>query len=427
LRFTASETSEVRAFVAALRGAIVAGRMRSGRWAAHWARGFEDVETAIQTERMVTLDRGDLDRLIETLRERGYEVIGPVAREGAIVYDTITRAAELPVGWTDTQEAGIYRISRDGGEAMFDYNLGPSSWKRFLHPPRMRLWRAERGADGLQIVEGPEPAPRYAFLGVRACELHAIAIQDRVFLGGPFVDPIYRARREAALIIVVQCGRAGHTCFCASMGTGPHAKSGFDLALTEVIEGGRHTFVVEPGSPRGIELLGALPHRPAGETETNAVAAAASRAKEQMGRKLDTRGLPELMSHSHENPRWEDVAKRCLTCANCTQVCPTCFCTSVEDHLGLGGASAERVRRWDSCFTLDFSYVHGGSVRPSARARYRQWLTHKLGSWHQQFGSSGCVGCGRCITWCPAGIDLTEEVPALRKGAARKDRHGGDA
>ena len=109
------------------------------------------------------------------------------------------------------------------------------------------------------------------------------------------------------------------------------------------------------------------------------------------------------------------MAERCLTCGNCTLVCPTCFCTNVEDVGDLTGDHAERWRVWDTCFSVDYSYIHGGSVRPSGRARYRQWLTHKLATWHDQFDSSGCVGCGRCITWCPVGIDITQEVAAIRE------------
>ncbi len=106
--------------------------------------------------------------------------------------------------------------------------------------------------------------------------------------------------------------------------------------------------------------------------------------------------------------------------------CPTCFCTTVEDATDLDGATAERRERWDSCFTSDFSYIHGGAVRPSTGARYRHWITHKLAGWVDQFGSMGCVGCGRCITWCPVGIDITAEVRAL-DAAATSDARGGAA
>ncbi|MDP3063774.1 MAG: 4Fe-4S dicluster domain-containing protein, partial [Chloroflexota bacterium] len=224
----------------------------------------------------------------------------------------------------------------------------------------------------------------------------------------------YQARRENAFIVAVNCGQAGGACFCASMNTGPRAASGYDLALTEVLEAGRHHLVAEVGTERGAEVLAEAPHQPAGAAEVAAAERTVARTASQMGRTLDTSGIVDLLRRSYEHPRWEKVAARCLACGNCTNVCPTCFCTTVEDVTDLTGEHAERWRRWDSCFTSGFSYVHGGSVRPSAYARYRQWLIHKLSTWHDQFGASGCVGCGRCITWCPVGIDITEEVRAIR-------------
>jgi ferredoxin len=197
------------------------------------------------------------------------------------------------------------------------------------------------------------------------------------------------------------------------MNSGPKARAGFDLALTEVLEGDRHYFVGAVGSGAGARLLNQIAHRPASEREWNQAEALVDQTARNMGRGLNTEGLKELLYQNLDHPRWEEVAGRCLSCGNCTQVCPTCFCTSVEDHTDLTGQIAERTRHWDSCFTADFSYLHGGNVRVSTRARYRQWLTHKLATWQDQFGSLGCVGCGRCITWCPVGIDLTEEVAAM--------------
>jgi formate hydrogenlyase subunit 6/NADH:ubiquinone oxidoreductase subunit I len=240
-------------------------------------------------------------------------------------------------------------------------------------------------------------------------------VQDRVFLQGEYRDPTYQARRKKIFVVAVNCGQAGGTCFCVSMNTGPQVTFGFDLALTEVLENGRHYFVVEVGSEPGAEVLGEVPFREAGVVEIEAAADIVARTATQMGRSMDTTDIKELLYRNYEHPRWDDVAARCLTCANCTMVCPTCFCTTVEDVTDLTGERAERWRKWDSCFTMDFSYIHGGSIRSSARARYRQWMTHKLATWIDQFGTSGCVGCGRCITWCPVGIDITEEVRAIRE------------
>jgi ferredoxin len=355
-----------------------------------------------------------LQALVEALRGRGYRVLGPTLRDGAIVYDELESAAELPVGWTESQDAATYRLERREDEARFGYAVGPHSWKQFLLPPRVRLWQARRDGDGsLEVEQEPLDETPLAFLGVRSCELHAIGIQDRVFLGGRVVERDYAARRDGAFVVAVNCFEPGGTCFCDSMGTGPKAEAGYDLALTEILEG-EHRLLVEVGTETGREVLEELPRREARDADLAAASAAVEGAAQKMGRWLDATDLRDLLQRNLEHPRWNDVAERCLTCGNCTMVCPTCFCTSVEDATDLTGESAERTRVWDSCYSVDYSYIHGGSIRPTGRSRYRQWLTHKFGTWHDQFGSSGCVGCGRCITWCPVGIDVTEELTAIR-------------
>lgn len=371
------------------------------------------------------LDAGRLDALLEAVRARGWTVLGPQVRDGAIVYDTLGAASELPVDWRDEQSGGHYRLKRRGDGALFGYTVGPHSWKRYLFPAEQRLFRARRTADGIEFLPEPIDPPRLAFLGVRACELRALAIQDRVFLGGEHVDPGYKARRERVFVIAVNCGQAGGTCFCLSMGSGPKATTGFDIALTELMGEGGHRFLVEAGSERGSEVVSGLGLRPAEASDLGAAEAAIRRAESQMGRALETDGIRELLQRTLEHGRWDEVAGRCLSCANCTLACPTCFCSTVEEVTDLTGEHAERWRKWDSCFTLSFSYVVGGSVRGSVKGRYRQWLTHKLGTWIDQFGESGCVGCGRCITWCPVGIDLTEEVRALRGPGPGGDTAGG--
>jgi len=364
----------------------------------------------------LVVEARELDALLGALRERGHTLLGPTVRDGAIVLDEIAAARDLPVGISDEQDGGRYRLrSREDG-AFFGYAVGAHAWKRYLHPPALVRWRARRADGGFVAEPETAPPPRYAFVGVRPCELAAILVQDRVFLGGAFVDPAYRSRRESAFVLAVDCGSPAGTCFCASMGTGPKAGPGFDLALTEVIGDGRHVLVAEVGTERGAEVAGAVPHRPAEPADLEAARAVVAGAKGRMGRELDTEGLKDLLYCRYEDPRWDEVAKRCLACSNCTMVCPTCFCATVEDETDLTGSATERRRIWDSCFSQEFSYVHGGSVRTSGGARYRQWITHKLATWHDQFGVSGCVGCGRCITWCPVGIDITAEARALRQG-----------
>jgi sulfhydrogenase subunit beta (sulfur reductase) len=365
--------------------------------------------------------------LLEALVRQGYQPVGPTLRDGHLIYGPLTGVADLPAGWTDEQEPGAFRLQRREDQALFGYGVGQQSWKQFLFPPHHLLWRADRQSDGFRIAPPAEAVPRYAFIGVRACDLAAMAVQDRVFLQGKHLDPVYRARREAAFILAVNCGGRGcGTGFCVSMGAGPRATGGFDLALTEVLQDGKHYFLAEVGTPRGAEAIHTVPHQGAETAEIEAAAAVVAAKATAMGRELDTQGLKELLYRNYEHPRWDDVAARCLNCGNCTWVCPTCFCHTIEDVTDLTGTVAERWRRQDVCFTVDYSYIHGGSIRATPRSRYRQWLTHKLATWIDQFGCSGCVGCGRCLTWCPVGIDITEEVRAIRETAAsvKETEHG---
>lgn len=364
----------------------------------------------------------ELAKLIELLSFKGYRTIGPLVRDGAIVYESIESSAQLPAGWSDEQERGRYRLKRREDQAWFGYAVGPHSWKRYLLPAEVRLWSAERRGGTFRILNNEmRPTQPYAFLGVRACDLAAIKVQDRVLIGDTYRDSIYEGLRQDVFIVAVQCTHAAATCFCASMGTGPRAESGFDLALTELVGPADHRFVVQTGSERGAEVLAGLQTAPVTGADLHDAEAAVDRAASEQVRSINTAGIKELLYQNFDHPRWDNVAARCLTCANCTMVCPTCFCTAVDDVTYVTSDQAERWRRWDSCFTLSFSYIHGGNVRTSSKARYRQWMTHKLASWIGQFGTSGCVGCGRCIAWCPVGIDITEEVLALREGGNHGD------
>jgi ferredoxin len=400
------------------------------------------------------LPKSRLDDLLGLLQKEGFEVIGPRLEQQAIVYGPIQSTRELPIGWTDLQSPGSYRLQKRQDDAFFGYAVGPHSWKKYLFPPTLTLWHARRTAEGFEVKDAqPEDPPR-ALLGVRACELHAIAVQDRVFVdrSGQFTDPYYAKARERLFLIAVECEHPGGTCFCGSMGTGPEiseqgriannfksrppapATSGrqslplakepaappsihFDLALTELDQ----NFVVRAGSDAGRTLIGRLGLTSAKLPEVEEGQRRVQAAAAKMGRALDVTSIHDLLHRNQEHPRWSDVATRCLSCTNCTLVCPTCFCSSVEDVTDLTLENAERVRRWDSCFNPEFGQVHGGNFRASIRGRYRQWLTHKFASWFDQFDVSGCVGCGRCITWCPVGIDVTEEISAIRAADGKQD------
>jgi ferredoxin len=371
-------------------------------------------------EAAAVLDKNGVDALVQALAGLGRTVVGPTVRDGAIVLAEISRGEDLPYGWGVELEAGRYWLRPREDGAAFAHSAGPQSWKTFLHPQRERQWTADRSPDGSTMTITPEKAePRsYAFLGVRPCDLRAIAVQDRVLGGGRHLDQAYQGRRERAFLVAVECTEPGATCFCVSMDAGPAAGPGYDLALTEVVDADGHRFLARAGSEQGAAVLAGLPRRPPDTGTRDAARRAVQEAEDRMGRTMPPTDLHALMRGSLEAERWNDVAERCLTCGNCTMVCPTCFCTTAEDVTDLTGEHAERWRRWESCFDLDFTRLSGaGPVRASGRSRYRQWATHKLGTWHDQFGESGCVGCGRCIVWCPVGIDITEEAHALHREA----------
>ncbi|MEK7263133.1 MAG: 4Fe-4S dicluster domain-containing protein [Bacteroidota bacterium] len=370
--------------------------------------------TATQSTKYI-LERQQFDTLISTLQKNCYSTIGPTVCDNAIVYGEIMKTNDLPIGWTDEQERGTYRLKKRNDNALFGYVVGPQSWKKFLFPSSLKIFSATLNEKGFQVTNEVPKETKYAFIGMRACELYAIAIQDKIFLNGQFIEPQYKQLREDAFFIAVNCGQAANTCFCDSMQTGPQADKYFDIALTEICNEKEHYFIIESGSEKAKKILSELSLTSAEKKHDDIIAESTNTAVKQMKRNLDTTNTKRILYEQFDNPHWDEIATRCLNCANCTMVCPTCFCTTVEDVTDLTGDNAERWRKWDSCFTMDYSYIHGGSLRASGKSRYRQWMTHKLSSWYDQFGTSGCVGCGRCITWCPVGIDITEEAKVFQQ------------
>lgn len=370
---------------------------------------------------LVSIEKQQFQLLLDELRNQGFRTVGPRVSDGAIAYTDLTSVDQIPVGVVDRQDGGTYRLETDSAAGWFDHVVGPHSLKNFLFPAREPIQHLTLEAGNWQSETPEMTGPPVAVIGASACDLHALAIQDRVFLEGPYVDPLYKARRERLFVVAVNCRRAAATCFCHSMSTGPAVTSGFDLVLTETED----EFLVTVGTEAGADVLQAVPHRICGPEVADKARQVSEDLLQEMHsrtpesgvprpRHLDTDGLRDLLMHNLEHPRWDEVAQRCLACANCTMVCPTCFCSTVNEVTDLTVEHVTRERTWASCFTGDHSHTASGVVRPTVKSQYRQWLTHKLASWHDQFGTSGCVGCGRCITWCPVGIDLTEEVAAIR-------------
>lgn len=372
---------------------------------------------------VVVLSRDGLDALIAALRDEGYDVKGPTVRSGAIVPGPVSGVRDLPVGYRDEQSAGRYRVVQEDDERCFEWAVGPGSWRAEFFPAKQEQWRAVRSGDTYSFVEPQFEERPLAIFGARPCEVAAIGVLDKVLGEGTYRDARYQHRRDGLFVVVAECGAPASTCFCTSMGTGPGAVGGFDLALSEISDDDGHRFVVRVASERGGAVLSTV----AGESARSADLVARERVLEGASGTMSRRmppGIAAVLAQSQESPRWAEIAERCLSCANCTLVCPTCFCSDVHDVTDLSGAVI-RERTWSSCFDLEHSYLHGGSVRASGASRYRQWMTHKLSTWWDQFDTSGCVGCGRCIAWCPVGIDITEEAAILAQSGGPHESKAG--
>jgi formate hydrogenlyase subunit 6/NADH:ubiquinone oxidoreductase subunit I len=362
------------------------------------------------------LDVPGLQGLIDALLDRGYRILGPTVRDGAIVTGSIGTLDDLPRGVGDEQDAGHYRLRDRGDDAFFGFAAPAQSAKPVFFPADELLWRGRRQADGFTVETWEAGTGPVALLGVRSCDLSAVGVQDAVLTTRGMTDAHYAARRDGTFVVAATCADPAGTCFCASMRTGPRPRTGYDISLTEILDG-EHRFLAEAGSAEGEDVLVGV-GAPAADFDDLAQAdRIGADAATRMGRTMRTDDLREMLYSQAQSPHWDDVGSRCLACTNCTMVCPTCFCTSVEDVSDLTGDLDERHRVWDSCFSAEYSRLHSSFVRAATGSRYRQWITHKLAAWEDQFGMSGCVGCGRCIAWCPAAIDITAEADALRAAA----------
>jgi len=363
-----------------------------------------------------TAAKGSAPKLIMSLQRQGYTVVGPSLSEGVVRLRELRGGGDLASGVMDIQGPGSYVLGEESAFVFASLN-GPDSPKKYLHPAEVELSKLADKGSGVELVTAFHSDKRYAFFGIRPCDLRGVRVMDRTMLMPGFEDPVYSTMRDGSIFIVVNCTRAGENCFCASMGTGPAAESGYDVAITELPE--KLLFDIPE---RNMSLFQGIELRAATEEELREGEEMVRNAMVQMGRRISEKDPKRQMLAALDSPVWEKAAERCLACGNCTMVCPTCFCNTINDRTDLKDGSVSRVRIWDSCLSKDFVYSAGGNPRQQRTARYRQFVMHKFAYWPDEFGTYGCVGCGRCITWCPVGIDITDTVNDVLKDqhAAKK-------
>lgn len=354
------------------------------------------------------IHRQSIQQLIDCLIKDGYSVYGPRVVEQAIHYAPLSSIEQLPTGVRVEQSPGTYQLKYEDDPYFFRWSNGPQALKPLLFRPKEILWSSRNLEDGRLVFEQHDEAQSsgIAVIGIRACDLAALELHDRHFMNPYAPDRQYSRQRENLLLIAVNCTHPADTCFCTSTGDGPNAQTGYDLLLDEIADG----FVVHAATQKGIDLVRELTAREANMDELAQCSQQRTIAASHNTRSVPPGNLyPALTSHAQSHA-WAEIAQRCLSCGNCTAVCPTCFCSNQLERQDFMEKRSDHTREWDSCFNEKHSYIHGLVIHANTELRYRQWLTHKFGSWHLQYGRSGCVGCGRCIAWCPVGIDVTESL-----------------
>jgi len=369
-----------------------------------------------------TAAKGCVPGLIRNLQRQGYTVVGPSIVDGVVRLRELRGPGDLASGVVDFHAPGSYAVGGERSLLVFSSINGPDSPKEYFHPAEVELSKLVDRGNGIERISSFHSEKKYAFFGLRPCDLKGVEVMDRTMLVPGFEDPVYSALRKGSLFVVVNCTRAGENCFCASMGTGPEAESGYDVAITELPD---KLLVDVPA--RNIGLFEGINLSPATEDDLREGEERVRQVREQTGRRFTPRNPAKSMYEAIDSPLWGKVAERCLACGNCTMVCPTCFCNTIIDKTDLKDGSVSRVRTWDSCLSKDFVYSAGGNPRQQRTARYRQFVMHKFAYWPDEFGTYGCVGCGRCITWCPVGIDITETVSGVlddqQAGAKKMEAH----
>ena len=360
-------------------------------------------------EQRYKLSLQDVQKLLQALEKEGYTVISPKVKNGALTLSELSKGESPPLGYSDIQSPGKYKLQENDDNTLFSYTVPMQSWRRFLNTEKEVLFKTKINSKGFTVEPGENststPAQKKVFFGIRVCDLKGVEIQDRIFINNTFEDPYYKARRENVFIIAADCLSPAETCFCTSMNSGPEHTQGFDIALAEL----EPNVIIARGTKEATQkYLKDFPKADEAIIEKNLQKV--KEAKEAITRTINLEDAKKALATDLDHPHWDIIADKCLSCSNCTFVCPTCFCTSIDESPAIDGKSSERIRRWDSCFNISHSYIHGGHIRSSVKSRYRQWLTHKLINWESQFDASGCTGCGRCITWCPSAIDFTQEI-----------------
>jgi len=318
---------------------------------------------------MLAISKSDIPKFLESLIKEGFEVIAPVK----------------------TKDGTNFEVIEDGDEACLDYVNTSHPPKKFFLPDGETLFTYDLKKFKIKEVVGKK---RRVLFGLRPCDLHGLLRLDMVFKK----DPYYMQRRKNTIIIAIECSEPGKNCFCESMGTNK-VKTGYDLLLSEV----KNFYKLESYSKRGKTFLKYFKRYKTLKPK-----------KLKNLRKFDSKNIERRILKIFNHKKWGEIASKCLSCGACNVVCPTCYCFSVSDEVSFEETSGERKRFWSFCMLQEFSRVAGDVIfRRTREERCKQFVFHKLSYFKESYGKHLCVGCGRCIDICPAGIDFFKEVEGM--------------
>jgi len=341
------------------------------------------------------LKKDDLTKWLGGINDR--TIVAPTMENGMVIYRPVIKLDSLDLELPRPKRAPKDFFFKET-EKIFDFKD-----------------ESTKSGSGAKYTQPPKP-PEILILGVRPCDGRALAFQDRIFLekNHGFVDPMYKQRREAAIVVAQACDRPERNCFCTSVGGDPSSPEGSDVLMTPTSDG----YILEGTSDRGEKFLNGP------DTSDLMTDATGDRLKERdrihesnrqrVPRKVETGNIKEKLEGNFDNPYWMELGRQCLGCGICTFLCPSCHCFDIQDERTAEGG--RRFRVWDTCQFLEYTQHAGGhNPRPEKGHRIRNRVYDKFKYTVDAFGMVSCVGCGRCSSLCPEAIDMVEILQNVGK------------
>ena len=329
------------------------------------------------------LNKKDLKPFLQSLMDE-YDLFAPVQlTEGVSVYKKVDHPDEVDLTHPNPQKP----------------------MKEVFFPQSETMFRYEKVGEQNQVVSTEEVKRERIILGARPCDIQAVSLMDEVFSGKEYTDVYYINKRNITTIIGMACGHPFSTCFCSSTGGGPFLRNGSDLFFIDLGE----SFLVEFLTGKGMTFQKNKFFGEASTEEINLAKALEEKALHKTDASVPVKGIEKRLDLMAESPFWDRVHEKCIGCRVCTYLCPTCHCFDIVDEALTN--KGQRVRNWDSCLSSLYSLeTSGHNPRPTNRERTRQRIMHKFNYFPKNFGRIACVGCGRCILYCPVHFDIRQAI-----------------